>query len=338
MTRRSAGFHIVEECGRPGRAVAYHPTRGSLPAAVPIRPVLLHPDTARNRLTGIAIVSAAYLCFTVLDTSAKWLVRSLPVLEVVWLRFATHLLLLSIPVIRAGGLSPGRVRRPGLQAIRALLMVTMTGLNFWALQTLQLSETSAVMFAMPILAALLSVWWLGERLDAGRWIAVFAGFAGVLIIVQPGSAAFQPAILLSVGNTIAYALFSLLTRRLAATDPPEITNLLTALGAVVLVGPFAFAHWQAPPSALHWGLIGLTGLAGGVGHLLIAIGHRFAPASTLAPFLYPYILYMSLAGWLVFGDVPRGTVLAGAAVVIASGLYLIWREREPTRAPRAPTA
>jgi len=307
MTRRSAGFHIVEECGRAGRAVAYHPTRGSLPAAVPIRPVLLHPDTARNRLTGIAIVSAAYLCFTVLDTSAKWLVRSLPVLEVVWLRFATHLLLLSIPVIRAGGLSPGRVRRPGLQAIRALLMVTMTGLNFWALQTLQLSETSAVMFAMPILAALLSVWWLGERLDAGRWIAVFAGFAGVLIIVQPA-------------------------------DPPEITNLLTALGAVVLVGPFAFAHWQAPPSALHWGVIGLTGLSGGVGHLLIAIGHRFAPASTLAPFLYPYILYMSLAGWLVFGDVPRGTVLAGAAVVIASGLYLIWREREPTRAPRAPTA
>ena len=294
---------------------------------VPRRRTVLLPDSSRNRLIGIGLASGAYLCFAVLDASAKWLVRSLPVLEVVWLRFVWHVLLMALPMARDGSLSLRGVRRPGLQLLRAGMLCSMTGLNFWALQYLQLAETGAVQFAMPILVALFAAWLLGERLDAGRWAAVLAGFAGVLVIMRPGTQGFHPAILLSVVNAVIYALFNLLTRRLAATDEPGLTNLLSACGAVVLIAPFALSVWVAPATPAQWALIALTGLAGGTGHLCLAHAHRFAPASALAPFMYQQILYMVLLGFLVFGDLPGTAVVAGAAIVIASGLYLLWRER-----------
>ena len=299
----------------------------------PGSPKVHFPDNARNRLIGIGIVSFAYLCFAVLDGSAKWLVRSLPVFEVVWLRFAGHLLFMAVPTARAGQLSPGAIRQPWLQFARAAMLLSMTGLNFVALQYLQLAETSAVMFSMPILVTVISALFLGERLDAGRWAAVVAGFVGVLLIVRPGTHAFHPAILLSVGNATIYALFSLVTRRIAATDPPALTNLLSAAGATVMIAPFAFASWKMPERPLEWVAIVLTGLAGGAGHLCLVHAHRFASAATLAPFLYQQILYMTLVGFLIFGDVPGTEVVGGAAIVVACGLYLIWREQR-AGAPR----
>ena len=291
------------------------------------RNALLLPDSSRNRLLGIGIVSGAYFCFAVLDTSAKWLVQGLPVLEVVWLRFVTHVIFMLVPMARDGGFRLGGVRRPGLQAARALMLSTMTAMNFWALQYLQLAETGSVQFAVPILVALFAAWLLHERLDAGRWTAVIIGFAGVLVIMRPGTQGFHPAILLAVCNAVLYALFNLLTRRLAETEAPSTTNVLSALGAVVLIAPFALSVWVTPSTALQWALIALTGLAGGTGHLCLAHAHRYAPASTLAPFLYQQILYMTLLGFLVFGDVPGSAVLAGAGIVVASGLYLLLRER-----------
>ena len=296
---------------------------------------MILPNSARNRLIGIAVASAAYLCFAVLDSTAKWLVRSLPVLEIVWLRFVGQVLLMVPLIVRSGDLRAARVRRPGLQAIRACMMLSMTGLNFWALQTLQLAETGAIMFTVPILVALVGAWLLGERLDAGRWAAVVVGFVGVLLVMRPGTQGFQPAMLLSVANAIVYALFTLLTRRLAATDPPAVTNLLSACGAVLLLAPFALRAWQWPEDALQWAAIVLTGCAGGFGHLMLAHAFRFAPASTLAPFMYLQIVYMMGLGYLLFGDVPGGPVFAGAAVVIGSGLYLILRERRQAIEERA---
>jgi drug/metabolite transporter (DMT)-like permease len=278
---------------------------------------MLKADSARNRLLGIGLVSITFACFAVLDTTAKWLVRSLPVLEVVWLRFVGHVLFTALL------LAP----RYGMRLLRGLMLFSMTGLNFWALQYLQLAETGAVQFAVPILIALFGAWLLGERLDAPRWIAIGVGFAGVLLIVRPGTGGFHPAILLAIGNAVLYALFNLLTRRLAATDRPEATQFVSALSAAVLLTPVGLAVWQAPASLAEWLLIGVLGLSGGIGHWLLAVAHRFAPASVLAPFLYQQVLWMTLFGWLVFGDVPGLTVIAGTAVVVASGLYLIARER-----------
>jgi drug/metabolite transporter (DMT)-like permease len=288
---------------------------------------MLKADSARNRLLGIGLVSITFACFAVLDTTAKWLVRSLPVLELVWLRFVGHVLFTALLLAPRYGIRLLRVRNPKLQLLRGLMLFSMTGLNFWALQYLQLAETGAVQFAVPILIALFGAWLLGERLDAARWLAIGAGFAGVLLIMRPGTGGFHPAILLAIANAVLYALFNLLTRRLAATDRPEATQFVSALSAAVLLTPAGLAVWQAPASLTEWLLIGVLGLSGGIGHWLLAVAHRFAPASVLAPFLYQQILWMTLFGWWVFGDVPGLPVIAGTAVVIASGLYLIARER-----------
>ena len=287
---------------------------------------MLHLDNADNRRIGIALVTLTTLCFATLDACAKWLVQSLPVLQVVWLRFLFAVLLTSALLAPRYGAELVRVRSWKLQGLRAAMLGSMTALNFWALQYLQLAETGAIQFSVPLLIALLSAWWLGERLDARRWLAIVAGFVGVLLVIRPGSQAFHPAILLSVVNALLYAAFNILTRRLVATETAASLQLMSALGATVLLAPFALAEWRAPASAWSWLVIGICGLCGGLGHFMVAQAHRYASAATLGPFLYQQILYMTLWGWLIFGQIPDAMVIAGAGVVVASGLYLLWLE------------
>jgi drug/metabolite transporter (DMT)-like permease len=288
---------------------------------------VLHADSARNRLTGIGLISLTYMLFTLLDGSAKWLVQSVPVLVVVWLRFLTHTLIASALLFPMRGAALVRTRHLRWHIVRGFMFCAMTGINFWALQYLQLTVTASIFFTVPILIALLSAPLLGERLDARRWIAILVGFAGVLVIVRPGSAAFHPAMLLSMGNAVLYAAFNLMTRKLAAYDSPETIQFLPAVVASVVLAPFALAVWESPQGWFEWLLLCLMGVFGGTGHYLLAVAHRYAPASTLAPFLYQQILYMALFGYLVFGSVPDAAVWVGAGVVIASGLYLFARER-----------
>jgi drug/metabolite transporter (DMT)-like permease len=288
---------------------------------------MLQADSARNRLTGIALVSLTYVIFTLLDGSAKWLVGSVPVIVVVWLRFLTHAVFASALLFPLKGKSLIRTKHLRWHLLRGAMFCAMTGINFWALQYLQLAVTSSIFFIVPILIALMAAPMLGEKLDAGRWMAIIAGFAGVLVIVRPGSAEFHPAMVLSLVNATLYALFNLTTRHLAAYDPPETIQYLPAVFASVLLAPFAIAGWESPATAPEWAVLCLLGVLGGLGHYFLALAHRYAPATVIAPFLYQQVIYMALFGYLVFGDVPGAGVWIGAAIVIASGLYLFARER-----------
>lgn len=288
---------------------------------------MLQTDSARNRLTGIGLISITYVCFTLLDGSAKWLVQTVPVLMVVWLRFLSHTLLASALLFPIRGRALVHTSHLRWHLARGLMFVAMTGINFWALQYLQLTVTASIFFTVPILVALASAPLLGEKLDAKRWAAILLGFAGVLVIVRPGSASFHPAMLLSMANAVLYAAFNMMTRKLAAYDSPETIQFLPAAVASVVLAPFALAFWQTPPGWFEWLLLILMGVFGGTGHYLLAVAHRYAPASTLAPFLYQQILYTALFGYLVFGSVPDKETWIGAAIVIASGLYLFSRER-----------
>jgi drug/metabolite transporter (DMT)-like permease len=292
---------------------------------------LLHADSARNRLIGIGLVSLTYALFTLLDGSAKWLVHGMPVIMVVWLRFVMHALLAGAVLFPLRGLALVRTRYWRWHLVRAVMFVGMTGINFWALQYLQLTVTSSIFFTVPILIALFGAWLLGEKLDRGRWIAIVAGFVGVLVIVRPGSTAFHPAMLGSLANAVLYAAFMLMTRRLAAYESPETIQYLPAVGAAVLLAPFALAGWQWPASLLEWTIACLLGVLGASGHHLLAVAHRYAPATVIAPFLYQQVLYMALFGYVVFGDVPAPAVWLGASIVIMSGLYLFYRERWTAR-------
>jgi len=286
----------------------------------------LRSNTARNRQIGIALVTATTLLFAVLDTSAKWLVQTLPVLQVVWLRFVFHTILTTAIFMPSMGPDLFKIKNPSLQFLRGLMLALMTGLNFFALQYLQLAEVGAVQFSVPILIALISAWFLHEKLDAKRWLAICVGFAGVLIIIRPGSHGFHPAIFLSIINAFLYAGFNLMTRRLAGSDHPISTQLVSAAVPSLLLAPMALWQWQVPSDWFTWGVIVLTGLAGGLGHTATALAHRYATAAVLGPFLYQQIIYMTLGGWLVFGQIPDSAVVVGACVVVLSGLYLLWHE------------
>ncbi len=287
---------------------------------------MLELDTARNRQLGIAMVSVTTLCFAALDSTAKWLVLALPVFQVVWLRFVTHTLLAVVVLTPRYGWALYRPRLVKLQLLRALMQALMTALNFWALQYLQLDVTGAIQFSVPILIAIISARLLGERLDVRRWIAILFGFAGVLLIVRPGSQGFHPAIVLSLGNAVLYALFNMLTRRMASVELPATTQLWSAGGAALLLTPMGLLQWTAPPDALTWILVLSMGVYGGIGHLMVTQAHRYASAAVLGPFLYQQIIYMTLFGWLIFGHVPDAAVIGGATIVVASGLYLLYRE------------
>jgi drug/metabolite transporter (DMT)-like permease len=288
---------------------------------------MLQADSAANRLTGIALISLCYVLFALLDGAAKWLVASVPVVVVVWLRFLIHAVFASALLFPLRGRALVKTSHWRWHAARAVMFVLMTGLNFWALQYLQLAVTSSIFFIVPIITALVAAPMLGERIDAGRWAAILAGFAGVLIIVRPGSADFHPAMLLAVTNAVLVAIFNLMTRHLAAYDSPETIQYLPAVGATLLLTPFALAAWESPDGWLEWTVACLMGALGGLGHYLLAAAYRYAPATVLTPFLYQQVIYMAIFGYIVFGDVPASAVWIGAAIVIASGLYLFARER-----------
>ena len=288
---------------------------------------MLHADSARNRLIGIGLVSLCYLIFSVLDGSAKWLVQSMPVVMVVWLRFFIHVIVAGAVLLPVKGWSLLRTNHLRWHLLRAAMFVVMTAANFWALQYLQLTVTSSIFFSSPLIIALLSAQLLGEKLDFGRLAAILCGFAGVLVIVHPWSADFHPAMLLAVMNAVIYAVFMMMTRHLAAYDPPETIQFLPAIGATLILTPFAVAAWEAPDTWLEWALACTLGVFGGVGHYLLALAHRYAPSSVIAPFVYQQVIYMALFGYLVFGDVPAPAVWIGASIVVGSGLYLFARER-----------
>ena len=270
---------------------------------------------------------AAFLLFTFLDTAAKLLAEEMNSLQIVWARFIGHAVLVVVVLMPSKGTRVFASSNLRLQIIRSIFLFISTIFNFFALRYLQLATTSSIMFTVPLLVAALSVPLLGEHVGWRRWTAIAVGFAGVLIIVRPGGAELHWAVGLSLCNVVAVALYQITTRKLAARDHSDTTSLYSPMvGAIILLPLLPFV-WEAPSGPLAWLLLCSMGVFGGIGHWLLIIAHRYAPASLLAPFSYTSILWMTTSGYLVFGHLPDGWTVVGAAVVIASGLYVFHRER-----------
>lgn len=285
-------------------------------------------DTVNNRQIGIALLSAATLAFSLLDSTIKWLLASIPLMELVWMRFASHAVISMVMLVPTYRWSLFQVRNWRLQALRAFLLGTMTLFNFWSIQYLQLTETASILFSSPLIVAAISHFWMKEKLARKQWLAIAMGFVGVLIVVRPSSDVVHPAIFLMVLNAILFAFFGLLTRHLSATENPGAMQWYSAVGATLMLTPTAFIDFIWPPGVGHWLLIMSTGLWGSIGHYLWARAHQYAPSAILAPFGYQQLLYMAVAGWLIFGDVPPLAVFIGGAIIVSSGLYLLWQQHE----------
>ena len=277
-----------------------------------------------RRLAGIALMCAAPVFFASLDATGKRLAaEGVDPLLTTFMRYAVNVALVTAflnPVTRPG---VARSRRLPLQILRSLLLFGSTACNFLALRSLQLAETVSIQFAAPLTVALLAGPLLGEWSSRTRLAAVAAGFVGVLVIVRPDALAAKPAILFSLGNMLCYALYVLVTRKLAAYDTSATTIFYTGLGGLALMSPLLPWIWTAPAAWQTWALLVAVGLFGTAGHWLLVLAHARAPASLLAPFIYTQILWSVLLGYALFGDVPSPWTLLGAAIIVASGLVLL---------------
>ncbi|MFD1333728.1 DMT family transporter [Methylopila musalis] len=293
-------------------------------------------DAARaQRLKGVGLLLLALTCFCGLDATAKALNGHMHTMQVVWARYVFHFLLM-LPFVNPWN-TPGliRSRRPKLQIGRAMLLIMVTACNFFALIYLQLDETMSITFATPLMVAVLAGPMLGEWVGPKRFAAILVGFLGVLVVTRPGFGGLHPAALVAFLGCVAYALYLIATRVLAAHDPTTTTLFFSGLVGVVVTTPIVPFFWTWP-TGLDWLALAAVGAFGGIGHGLLIAAYRLAPAAILAPFIYAQLVGMITMGYLVFGDVPGLWTLSGAAIVIASGLYLITRERVTREPPAGP--
>lgn len=295
----------------------------------PTQPV----DERALRLTAIGLMVAAIACFSVLDTTAKYLstLAAVPVLQVIWVRFAGHTALSLAYFGPRVFMASLRSAKPLHQVLRGLFMMGATGFNFAALQYLQLDEVGTIFFLTPFIVAVLAGPLLGEWVGWRRFIAICVGFSGVILVLRPGFGGIHWAVLLSFAATISYALYNISTRYLARFDSSTTTQVYTPLTGLVLFAPFAVWAWEPGQTAATWVMMLSLGVSGGLGHYLLILAHSRAPAPVLAPFGYINLLFMIILGFLVFGDVPNVWTLAGAAIIMSSGAYLLWRERQTGR-------
>jgi drug/metabolite transporter (DMT)-like permease len=220
---------------------------------------------------------------------------------------------------------PPRTGAPKLQVVRSLCLAAANLFFTAALVHVPLAECVAIGFVSPLIVTLLAARMLKERVGWQRWAGIILGFAGVLVIIRPGAGVTHPAALFVLLTAVVFAVYSVLTRRLAGVDDAFTTIFHTGVAATVvttLIVPF-FWVW---PTLEQWGLLLVLGALGGIGHFLLILAYQRAQASVLAPFAYTQIVWATLAGWLLFGELPDAVALIGALIVSAGGLFVLWTE------------
>ena len=277
-------------------------------------------------LRAIACMIGGSALVTANDALTKLLTGGYPVGQVMFLRSAFVMVPIAFLVWRAGGPLVLRSRNPKGHLLRVGCVLAGTVLFLNAIRFLPLAEAVAIAFSGPLFTTALAPTLLGERVGWRRWMAVGAGFVGVAIIFQPGGTVIQWASLLALGAGLTGALRDILTRRLSAGESSEAILAYTSLGVLIgglMSAPFG---WNAV-TLRDWGLFALNGLVIGGAHFLLIEAFRYGEAALVSPFKYSTVLWATIYGILLFGDVPERSTLIGAAVVIASGLYILHRER-----------
>ena len=265
--------------------------------------------------------------FACLDATAKYLAAYYPVPAIVWARYVFQMVLMLVvlgPRLRMGLLRTTNLR---LQVVRGIVLTASSLVFLTALSRMPMAEAASIAFMAPLMIAVLAGPLLHERVDGRTWLALGAGFAGMLLIIRPGGGLFTWVALLPLCSALLMAVYQLMTRRLAGRDAALTTLFYPALVGSVVV-PLAFPlslTW--PGEWLHAAMFVALGVLGGIGHLFLIRAHDHAPASTLGPFMYAQLLSVLVLGWLVFGELPGALSLLGMLAIIASGLLLVLSHR-----------
>lgn len=287
--------------------------------------VLTPRDVPQNAGLGILLALGAGILFVSLDAGAKYLSQTIPVTEIVWARYSFHLLLMFIALPRLGWRGVIATQKPWLQIVRGLCLLVCTSLFFIAIIHIPLPTATAIGFATPFFVAALSVPILKEQVGWRRWSAILVGFLGVLVILQPWDGPVDPAALLVVGFAMVYAVYQILTRLVRHYDSPVVSLFHTAFVGSLCTSVIVPFFW-VQPLPWQWAMLVGLGVCGGAGHFLFIRALSLAPASLVAPFAYLNLLWSTLYGLFLWGHIPNGYTFMGAALIVASGLYVFHRE------------
>ncbi len=280
----------------------------------------------RNQLLGILLAIGATFLFSLMDLQAKYLGQFMGVTQIVWARYCVLFIIMMVLFWPKRGLGLLRTRHLGLQLVRSLLLLYCTAVFFLSIQFMPLADAVAISFLSPLLVTALSVPLLGEVVGRHRWSAVIIGFLGAMVIVRPGMGVMHWAAWLLMSVSFGYALYQITTRKIAGKDDAVTSLFYTAAVGAVLASIAVPFDWQTPDEPAHWAMLFSLGVIGGFGHYALIKAFEFAPVAVLAPISYTALPWNTLFGFLVFGDFPDFWTLSGAAVLVITGIYILYRE------------
>jgi drug/metabolite transporter (DMT)-like permease len=281
----------------------------------------------------IGYMLAASFLIIVLDTAVKWLAKGYSPLQIGFVRYLMGLCIAVGIATRAGGIGTLRTRRIGGHLLRSALNLTTMLSFYYALRLLPLADSIAINFAAPLFVTALSGPMLGEHVGIRRWLAVAFGFAGVLLAVQPSPGGISPGAALALLSGLTWALTIVTSRQISGTESSHTILFYYSLAVVVVLGAAMPSLW-IEPSFHDWIWFIVVGISGSFGQFCYNQAFRYGEASLVAPLDYLSIVWATLFGFAIFGDIPSWLVLGGAACIVASSIYIAHREAKAARRRR----
>jgi len=290
---------------------------------------------APSALAGIALAVAAVACFATLDTTTKVATATVPLLMALWFRYCFQAVVTTAVMLPQRGWGIWRTRRPGLQVLRGMLLLSSSGTAFLSLKFLPVAEFTAIVSLTPLLITFLAATVLREPVSVLRWLLVIGGFSGAMLIIRPGHEQFSWPMLLPLAVLAINTAFQLLTSRMVKTEDPVTMHLYTGWVGMLISALALPWVWQAL-SLVEWSYLVLMGLAAAGGHFMLILAYGRAPVATLSPYLYAQIGFAVIGGWVAFAHTPDGWSLLGMCVIAACGAAGAWLTLRENRALRTP--
>jgi len=279
-------------------------------------------------LRAILSTIVAMACFAILNAMSKTLSTSgYPVIQVIWARYIFAFVFMLAIFLPRSGRKLFSIRRLDTQVVRGLLLFFSSYLFFHGVVYLPLATAAAISLSSPIIVTALSPRLLGEAVGPRRWAAVAVGFVGALIVVRPGHAGFDWHALLIVASTVCSSFYQLFSRRYGQSERPDASATVATIVGTIAATPFVPFEWVTPTTTWHALLFVGMGIMAGTGHYFLTIAYSQAPAAVVSPFNYTQLIGSAILGYAVFHDFPDTWTWVGAAVIVASGLYIGYRER-----------
>jgi len=285
------------------------------------------PARADRPFRGIALILVSTVFLGASDVTAKYLSATLPSIEIAWIRFLVFALIMSPAMLPGSPLFALHSNRRGFQVMRGVALLASSLFFISGLRFLPIAEASATGFVSPLFVTALSILFLGESVGLRRWVATGVGLIGVLIILRPGTGAFHPAAFFPLVSALAWACTLIMTRMMSGREHVLTTMTYSSIVGACILSALVPLVWVTP-SWHHDILFGIfIGVASTAGQWIVVLAFRYADASVLAPFSYTQLLWVSILGFIIFGELPDIWTVTGAVFIVGSGLYTAHRER-----------